>query len=208
MLSLLVTSSQAATIFTTGAPVGGESGNETTQWVQAGQFSIAGGGSVASAGVYIGSTVGPLLTVWDGNLDYFIFADSGGAPGALQASGAGQNVQTTDTSTAWCCGGNGFLFEFDLVNPFAAAAATNYWFGIHLSSNFDRDELYWMSHAGGGGGASESNGGTFDNWSPNSDTRVFFLADTPVGTQVPEPGTLSLFGLGALGLVWVRRRRR
>jgi hypothetical protein len=191
---------QAGIIFISGSPAA-VNGNETTQWVQTGGFNIPGGANVVGGGVYIGFTQS--IGSWDGTFDYTIFADSAGSPGSSLASGAAQNVTVTDTGTPWSYGNN-YLFTFDFLSPFAAGAGTPYWLGIHLSSNFNRDEIYWTSDTSGI--SWESDGGTFNNWYNNGNNRVFFLSDTSAGSTIPEPSTVALIGVGLLGLGYARRR--
>jgi len=203
LVALLAAGAQAAIVYDNGGP-DASSGNDATQWVQAENFSIAAGASVMDAGVYIAGFDG--IGNWDGAMDYYFFADVGGTPGALLASGAAQNMTTTDSGIAWCCGGNAYLIEFDLAAPFAAAAGTTYWFGIHASANFgERDDIYWVTTAPGAGNGHESDGGTFDNWFNNGQEHAFFLTGGEV-TPMPEPMSLALVGIGLAGLAFRRRR--
>lgn len=205
LVCLYAGSVNAGIIYDNGGASDGDSGNETTQWVQADDFNIASGGTVGGAGVFIGATGGDPLSVWDGTLEYFLFSDGGTTPGALLASGNGVNVSTADTGISWCCSGNAWLFEFEFESGFTAAAGTDYWLGIHLSSNYDRDELYWIAQAGSSGNQSESEGGTFDNWTNGSVERAYYLTDG--AASVPAPASVALFGLGLAGIGFSRKRK-
>lgn len=202
-LSIALGVAQAAVIYDNGGP-NAVSGNDATQWTQAEDFTLAGGGSVTGASVYIAGFNG--IGNWDGTADYYLYADAGGSPGALLASGAGLNVSTTDTGIPWCCGGNAFRLDFDLVSPFAAAAGTTYWLGIHLSSNFDRDDIYWVTTAANGTATGhECIQCTQGAWSNFGNEHAFQLHGADV--TVPEPGTLALLGLALAGLAASRRRK-
>jgi|MudIll2142460700_1097286.scaffolds.fasta_scaffold43970_2 hypothetical protein len=198
-------------IYNNGGIQQGLSGNETTEWVQADDFILRLGGTVGDAGVYLATdqTAGNPVSVWDGTLQYFIFANNGGMPGTLLASGIGQNITTTDTGIPWGFGGNNWLFEFDLQNPFNAAPGTEYWFGIHLSNNFDRDGIYWTQTNDLPGNARESEGGTFNNWAtspPNGEERAYFL--TGQSGEIPEPATMLLLASGLIGILGLRKKFR
>lgn len=205
LVCLYAGSVNAGIIYDNGGASIGDGGNETTQWVQADDFNIASGGMVTGAGIYIGGSGGDPFSVWDGTLEYFLFSDAGVTPGSLITSGNGINVSTSDTGISWCCSGNAWLFEFDFESGFTAAAGTDYWLGVHLSNNYDRDELYWISQAGSSGDQSESSLGTFDNWGIGRLDRAYYL--TGSAASVPEPASLVLLGLGLAGIGFSRKKK-
>jgi PEP-CTERM motif-containing protein len=201
----LAVPASAGVVYDNGTP-NGTSGNFATSWVQAEDFSFASGTSVQGAGVFIATFGAP----WDGSFTYYLFADSGGSPGAVLASGS---VSPTVAPTGYTSitPGDTSLFTFDFNSPFDAAGGTTYWLGIHAAGDFNSiDGPYWSNTAGNGTSTGhESQGGTFDNWSDNGTEHAFYL--TGLVSGVPEPSTWAMiilgFGVAGMGLRRSRAKR-
>ena len=203
--AFLATAAQATIIYDNGAPTTTQS-NETTQWVQAEDFNFASGATVGGAGVYLAGLGS--IDNWDGAFTYFIFSASGGSPGAVLQTGD-VSITPSDSGLPTCCGGNAFLFEFDFLTPFDAAAGVTYWIGIHASEDFVRDNIFWVS-TGPNGTASglESFEGRFDNWfNEDAIEHAFYLTDAG-STAVPEASTWAMMLLGFGATAFALRRGR
>lgn len=162
-------------------------------------FLIADGAAVTGVGFYFNNYTG--VTGWDGNVNYQILSDSSGAPGSVLASGAAQNVASSDSGLPWCCAGQGsvdaFLVTFDLQSAFAAQAGTRYW--LDLSGATGSNPAAWWVTANANG----TPGGTAGN------DFAFYLTDGGGGGDAPEPATMTMLALGcaAIGLAKLRRRQ-
>ena len=97
-----------------------------------------------------------------------------------------------------------YNFVATLPAPFLAQAGVRYWvspFAFHNSLN---PVLSWMGSANTSGVSFQEEyiNNVFQSRNQQPGDRVFAI----IGTAAPEPGTLSLLALGALGGVLARRR--
>jgi hypothetical protein len=98
-------------------------------------------------------------------------------------------------------------YSFDLDTPVALVGGTDYWFALHLSSDFDSDGIFWETTSSGlGANGAQSEGGTFVNWIGNGRQHAFNLTNET--TAVPEPSTLVMLGAGLSSLAALGRRRK
>lgn len=172
-----------------------DSGNEMSQWVQADDFELASATALTGAEVdWFDLNAG---NEWDGGIEWFIFADAAGSPGAIVDQGTGSELTTTLISNA--NGWDWFTTSFAFDHSVPLAANTRYWFGLHWAADQDyvRDEVYFaFSQAQSFSTSHESELGTFDNWLVVvGEDRGFRLFD--VGAAVPA---VSHWGLGVLGV--------
>ncbi|MFN5468868.1 MAG: PEP-CTERM sorting domain-containing protein [Pirellulaceae bacterium] len=201
----------AAIVYDNGSPTIAD-GSEVTNFVVANDFTLSSATNVTGGAIYIAGFGG--VGNWDGTFDYWVFADNSNTVGAALTNGSGVSVTSTSIGAgAWPHGGNTFRIDFNLASPFLAAAATKYWFGVHLSTNYNRDNIFWIrtpqiSQALQGRGNSGSENGTFNNWTaPAATENAFYLNGSPAGGPVPEPTSLAIFGLGAVGAAYRARRK-
>ncbi|QXQ04794.1 PEPxxWA-CTERM sorting domain-containing protein [Sphingosinicellaceae bacterium] len=203
VLLALAAPAVATTIYDNGAPVN-FSGNETTAWVQAEDFGFATSTTVGGAGIYVAGI--PTIASYDGNLQYYIFANNGGTPGSILASGS-VTPTAVDMGLPTPFGSSIYLLSFNFSSAFTAVGGTGYYLGIHASvaGDLNRDEVYWLGAASNATHTGvESNNGTFTNWSGNVNEHAFFLTD---GASVPEPASWALM-IGGFALTGVAMRQR
>ena len=158
-------------------------------------FTIAAGASVKSVTFYFQNFSG--ISGWDQQVDYEIFSDSSGL-GVLLAGGSAQNLTAVDSGLPWCCGGgNAFQVDFDLVNPFNAAAGTTYWLKL-TGAGGTATSAWWVTTDPNGSALGLIGGG-----GSSSDQHFAFALNNNL---VPEPSTALLLACGLVGL-WGRGSR-
>jgi hypothetical protein len=174
-------------------------GNEMTAWLQAEDFVLGANASVGSATAGLLDFTGGSFGNWDGGLQWFIFNDAGGIPGAIVASGKGSNVVVNYVGTP--AGFDSYELSFDFGTGVALTAGTQYHFGLHMANDYaTRRDIYWATTGfNATNPGTESSGGTMNNWLGNGFEHAFALY------AVPAPSALALLGLG--GIAAGRRRR-
>jgi len=186
-------------VFDNGEPSIYSYGNDILRWLQTDDFILTENTILTGAHFWTQET-----DLWDGTLEYFIFADDSGIPGTIINSGDGQSVVKNATGGA-TPGSEEYEYSFMFETPIDLGAGEIYWFGLHLASGYPSEAEYWpwsTSVSGFGSTSFESEGGTLDNWVNTGIHRAFYLE------AVPEPGTLSLVALGILSLVKSRGTRK
>ncbi|BAZ14137.1 hypothetical protein NIES4071_59770 [Calothrix sp. NIES-4071] len=201
-LTNALSSTQSQVLFDNGAP-SLTAGREATLWIQAEDFVVSQDSWLDHLKFW---TVEAPGSKWDGTAKYFLFQDIGGQPDTQAfASGIGTNVLKQATNRSLFNYYNEYSYSFDFEKPVNIAANTIYWLGLQLSSNFERDDIYWETTDKGFGtnGMSVYQGDT-KNWSRSSDPveRAFVLSSkSNTGSRkIPEPSVVlgSLLVVGAV----------
>jgi hypothetical protein len=199
----------AAPIFTNGLPNTENGYSILGTQATADDFTLTGSAAIQGVAFYFQNYYG--ITGWNQDIDYAFRADNGGAPaaGPALASGSGLNVTAVNSGLPWCCPGqpdgeNAYLVTFDLESPFNATGGTTYW--LELSGATGSATSAWWVTAGANSTPAGWTGPVGATSFQTGFQFAFALDDAPFGpSQVPEPATFALIGLGGLALAALRR---
>jgi hypothetical protein len=196
MLCLQGAAGYASVLYNNGAP-NQANGNEMTAWIQAENFTLSAPATITDVRFWDGEGV------YNGSITWQIYADAGGAPGALLYSG--NTAADTRTLTGLNVASSFTEYQDDFSIGAVALGAGTYWLGLHNGplSIVDYDSFYWETTNPNLTTTGMEDATPFgDGWS-----NAFMLFDNGQ-TPVPEPSTFLLLGAGLAGVGLLRRRMR
>jgi hypothetical protein len=136
-----------------------------------------------------------------------IYPDAGGEPNAPLYTDPLFTVFTGDpgrTDTLIDILGSFDLYAYSVnIAPLTLTAGSTYWLSI-VNDTAAGDNWFWGTISGAGNFLSRIN--PQDNWTLNGGSLDFQLTDDL--RRVPEPGSIALLAIGALGLIACTRPRR
>jgi hypothetical protein len=189
--------SNDAIIYDNGGP-NQTDGNEMTEWIQAEDFNLSAASTLGAVNFW--DIEAPGGASYQGEIDWTLYADAGGMPGASFASGAA--VGGAVTRTFLQSGVLGFFDEysnsFNISPGVALTAGTTYWLGLHNGplTFTTRSEFYWETTNPNGTFTGHEDDAPYDGvWFDNFMQHAFNLSDTGGGGRghcgVPMPAPAS-----------------
>ena len=138
-----------------------------------------------------------------GTYNLHLYADSGGAPGALLDS---QNVSASSFTFYGNLNGNDIYEAVLPLAPIDVLAGVQYWIGAS-GNGFEAGQASLLGPGDPGDGLmAQFSGGTFVGFTGVGD-QAYQLTGSPTGGTTPEPSSLTLIGVGLAGLYWPLRRK-
>jgi len=158
-----------------------QNGNEMTEWIQAEDFNLSADSTLMIVNFW--DIEAPGGGAYQGEIDWTLYADAGGMPGAAFASGTAAGVDVTRTFIQCCVLG---LFDeysntFNISPGVALTAGTTYWLGLHNGplTFTTRSEFYWETTNFNGTFTGHEDQAPFDGvWFDNAQEHAFNLEGT------------------------------
>ena len=159
-------------------------GNEMTEWLQAEDFTLSADSTLTSVNFWdIEATRG---ASYQGEIDWVLYADAGGQPGASFASGAAVGAAVTRTFIQSCVLGfyDEYSLSFNISPGVPLTAGTTYWLGLHNGplTFTTYSSFYWETTAFNGTYTGLEDDAPFDGgWADNFNEHAFNLGGGGAG---------------------------
>lgn len=211
-----VLSARADTIYDNGGPTTFPIGwiSDTRFQVAADDFTLSDGANVVSDIHWWGSyqTLTPAgygnASPWDDDFSIYIYTGDAWPSTSPVQSLTSLAVTRTATSLVNTSNQNIFAYSVQLGSPLTLAANTKYWISI-VNTHNQVDDWVWSNVDGGGSTViSLQRPNSPHSWLSVGRGMAFNLTNDGVSSPIPEPATLSLLGMGLIGLAARARRKK